>query len=136
MERDDDKTPPRRQHPFRGMQRIQQFRQFVVHEDSQALERARRRMYLAGFTAHDPPDDIGERRGSPNGCFGAMRDDRTGDRAGMALFAQGADNGGKVARRRALHHVSRRGPVATHAHVERPVVAEREAAFRLIELHR
>ena len=66
----------------------------------------------------------------------ALPHDRARDRPGMAFFAEGSDDEGEVAFARARDHVGGVRTVATHAHVERPVEAEREAACGLVELHR
>ncbi len=46
-----------------------QFAEFVVDEQPQRLERARRRMNLAGLAAHHAPDQIGQRLGGDNRRF-------------------------------------------------------------------
>ena len=62
--------------------------------------------------------------------------DRARHRAGVALLAERRDDGGKIALGGVRHHVGGARPVAAHAHVERTVETEREAALRLVELHR
>ena len=53
----DDEPPARLQHALGRGKRRGEFAQFVVDEHAQRLERARRRMDLAGPRAHDARDD-------------------------------------------------------------------------------
>ena len=57
-------------------------------------------------------------------------------RARMPLLAELEDDVGEIALRGLRHHVGGARAVAAHAHVERAVEPEREAALGLIELHR
>ena len=66
----------------------------------------------------------------------ARRDDGAGDRAGMPLLAKLEDDVGEIALGCPRHHIGGARPLAAHPHVERPVEPEREAALRLVELHR
>ena len=70
------------------------------------------------------------------GACARARDDGAGDRARMALLAELEDDVGEIALGRLCHHVGGARAVAAHAHVERPVEPEREAALGLVELHR
>jgi hypothetical protein len=54
----------------------------------------------------------------------------------MPLLAEDIDDIGKIRLGRLRHHIGRGRAVLAHAHVERTVETEREAAFGLIELHR
>ena len=54
----------------------------------------------------------------------------------MTLLAEEAEDAGKVARLEAVDYVGRTRALLRHAHVERSVGAEREAAPGLVELHR
>ena len=75
-------------------------------------------------------------RGGADRRLVARAHDGAGDRAGMALLAERRDDGGEIALGGARHHVGGARPVAAHAHVERTVEAEGEAALGLVELHR
>ena len=70
-------------------------------------------------------------------ALGATRlDDGAGDGARMALLAENENDVGEIALARRVDHVGRARPLAAHAHVERPVEAEGEAALGIVELHR
>src|SRR5262245_5739266 len=71
-----------------------------------------------------------DRRRSARGDGGA------GDMARVALFAEGRDNGRKLALGRQCHDVGRGRTGAAHAHIERTIVTKGKAACGLIELHR
>ena len=71
--------------------------ELLVDEDAQRLERAGRRMDLAGPGAHDARDDVGERARGRIGASRARGDDGAGDGARMPLFAERRDDGGKIA---------------------------------------
>ena len=66
----------------------------------------------------------------------ARRDDGARDGARMALLAERRDDRREIALGRRGHHIGRARAVAAHAHVERTVEPEREAALGLVELHR
>ncbi|GMA76045.1 hypothetical protein GCM10025880_24620 [Methylorubrum aminovorans] len=125
------------EHPLGGVEAAHEFAEFVVHRDPQALEAAGRRMDRGtGFGPHHAGDELGELgrrldRGAPT-----RLDDRAGHRARAALLAEMVEDVGERAFLLAVHEIGRARAVAAHAHVERPVLAEREAAMRLVELHR
>src|SRR4051812_24472395 len=54
----------------------------------------------------------------------------------MALLAEDIDDVGEIRLRCRSDYIGGARPVLAHAHVERSVEAEREAALGLIELHR
>ena len=54
----------------------------------------------------------------------------------MPLLAQREQQIGEVALRQRVHQIGSRTTTALHAHVERPIKTEREAALGLIELER
>ena len=82
-------------------------------------------------------DDVGQR---PGGARSAPRlraaTMARATRARMALLAELEDDVGEIALGRLRHHVGGARAVAAHAHVERAVEPEREAALGLVELHR
>ena len=62
--------------------------------------------------------------------------DHPGDAAGMAFLAEEAEDAGEIARLEAVDDVGGAGAGLRHAHVERSVGAEGEAACGLVDLHR
>ena len=58
-----------------------------------------------------------------------------GDGAGALLLAERGDDGGKVAFGELVDEVACGQAFGAHAHVERAVLGEGEAALSLIELH-
>ena len=135
MERDHHQPAARREDALRGGQPLRELAELVVDVEAQRLERARRRMDVAGPAMHHAGDDVGERAGGRDRPFAARRDDGAGDGAGAALLAEEKDDVGEVALGGLRDHVGRRRTGGAHAHVERPVEPEREAAFRRVELH-
>jgi hypothetical protein len=136
VKRDDHETAAGPEHAFGRRQRRGELAELVVHEHAQRLERARRRMHLARPRAHDLFDDVGERKRRRDWRCGSRPRDRARDVAGKTLLAERRDDLREVALGGRIDEIGRARPGAAHAHVERPVVAEREAAFGLIELHR
>ena len=113
-----------------------QFVEFRVDEDSQALERARRRMNLVRFASHHLADDIGQRLRGRDRRFLARRHDGARHGARMALLAEDVDDVGEIGFGGLRHHVRRRRPIMAHPHVERTAEPERKTALGLVELHR
>ena len=111
--------------------------ELVVHEDAQRLERARRRMDLARPCCARPCRRSRRARASwrsaasARACTMARATSRAKRSSpSVAMMCGEIALGGRV------HQIGGARPVAAHAHVERAVVAEREAALGLIELHR
>ena len=92
-------------------------------------------MNVAGPAVHDAGDDVGERAGGRDRPFAARRHDGAGDGAGAALLAEQKDDVGEIALGALRDHVGGGRTGRAHAHVERPVEAEREAALGRVELH-
>ena len=80
-------------------------------------------------------DEIGELPCRLEGLPAARLDDGARDRAGAALLAVVVEDVGEFRFRRLVDEVGGARALALHAHVERAVAAEREAALRLVELH-
>ena len=70
------------------------------------------------------------------GCCCRAAFDGAGDAPRLLFFAVDADDRRQIACRCVIDERSGVGAAPSHAHVERPVEAEREPAFRLVELHR
>ena len=137
MERDDGKPAARLQYALGRGEALHQLAQFVVDVDSQRLEDARGRMPAGNLL---PPQNslgqfsqLGRAR---ERFFAAARDDGAGDRAGAALVAQVEEDVGEVRIVFPVDDVGGGGSVLAHAHVERTVALEREAALGVVELHR
>ena len=97
-------------------------------------------MRVAGWmpfrrAAHHAGHELGQLPGPGEGCRDAVGHDRPGDAARVTLLAQVEQDGGEIGLGSAVDDVGRRWAIAIHAHVERAVGAEREAALGLIELH-
>ena len=89
-----------------------------------------------GLPCDDARHDIGERSRRGDRRLGARLDDRPCDGARVVLFAEHRDDGGKIAFRGVRNHVGGADPFATHAHIQRPVVTERESTLGIVDLHR
>ena len=81
-------------------------------------------------------DDGGEARGRDDRGLGAGRDDGAGDAARGAFLAEFEQQIGKFAFRQRVDQIGRGRSAAAHAHVQRAIAAEREAARRIVELER
>ena len=108
---------------------------FLVDEQPQRLKRPRCGMDIARPAMNDATDNVGERAGRDDRPLLSRRHDGVRDRAGMPLLAQVENDVGEIALRGARNDGGGGRPVAAHAHVERPIVAERETPLRRIELH-
>ena len=110
--------------------------QLTVHLDAQRLERPGGRVAAGapGGCGDGVADDGREFGGRADGAGG---DDGAGDPAGEALLPQHAQDACQLGLVVAVDDVGgRAGGIRPHAHVERPVVAVREAALRLVDVHR
>src|SRR3954470_15370547 len=67
--------------------------------------------------------------------FFPARLDHAGDAAGVTLFAEEAEDAGKVARLETVDDIGSTQARLRHAHVERSVAAEGKATLGLVELH-
>ena len=134
---DHDQPAAGLEHALGRGKRRGEFAELVVDEDAQRLERARRRMDVAGPRAHDAGDDVGERaRGARSARSPRARRWRGRRRAHGAPRRGSQMMVGEIALGRARDDVGGARALAAHAHVERPVEAEGEAALGLVELHR
>ena len=136
MERHHHQPAAGLEHGFGGRQGGRQLGELLVDEDAQRLERAGRRMNGARPRPHHALDDVGERPRGADRRFAARRDDGAGDGAGVALLAERLDDVGEIALGRRRDHIGGGRAGVAHAHVERTVEPEREAALGLVELHR
>ena len=135
MERHHHQPAAGLQYPLRRGEAVRKLRHLVVDEQPERLERAGGRMDVAGPPVHHASHDVGERPGGRDRSFAARRHDGAGDGAGAALLAQEVNDIGEVALAAFRDHVGRGRACGAHAHVEGAVEAEREAAFRRVELH-
>ena len=111
--------------------------QFLVDEDTQRLERPRRRMDAVGPRVDHGADDVGERAGGRDRRLGAGRDDGAcATRRAKRSSPSVAMIAGEIALGGVRDHIGGARSVAAHAHVERTVEPERKAALGLVELHR
>jgi hypothetical protein len=110
--------------------------QFIVHGDPQGLKCPGCRILPGLGLRDDGADDIRELCGALDRPTLSCRGDRAGDPAGKPLFAKRTNKLGKVGLRQGRHQVRSAQSVAAHPHIERAVGAEREAAFRRVELGR
>ena len=136
MEGDDGQPPAGPEHPLGGVQRPRQFAELVVDGDAERLEDAGRRMQAARLGADQPGDEIGQLRGGLDAALAAFFDDGAGNGPGPPLLAVMKEDVGQLRLAGFVEEVGGARPVPLHAHVERPVAAEREAALGLVKLHR
>ena len=137
MKRHDRKATAGLEQPLRGAKAAHEFAELVVDRDAQRLKGARRGMgELAAPRRRDPRDHPGElqRRGERL-CL-AVGDDGARDPARGALLAEMKQNVGDRRLVLVAQDVGGRTAAASHAHIEGRVEAQREAARRLVELHR
>ena len=111
--------------------------QLFIHEDAQGLKGAGGGMDpVRARVCTTRPTMSASARVVRIGRFGAGADNGAGDGAGMTLLAERSDDGGEIALGRMRHHVGCARSGVAHAHVERPIQAERKSALGLVELHR
>ena len=137
VERHHREAPAGLDEPLGGAKPAHEFAQFVVDRDAQRLEGACRGMgQLSAPRRRDAGDEPGklQRRGERL-CL-AVGDDGARDPASGALLAEVKQNVGDRPLVLVAQDVGGRTAAAPHAHVEGSVEAEREAARRLVELHR
>ena len=132
----DDQPAAGLQDALGGGERRRQVRQFLVDEDAQRLERPRRRMdSIRPRVNHACRRSRPARawsRSAPACARRRWRGDRARKRSSPSVAMMLARSRSEA---RAITSAAL-GPVAAHAHVERAVETEREAALGLIELHR
>src|SRR5437870_7329027 len=92
-------------------------------------------MDIACTGTHDRGDDLCERAGGFDGRLGARLKNGSCDGARMPFLAQGEDYVGEIAFTPCVDQIGSTGALAFHAHIERPIKAERESAPRSVELH-
>src|SRR5579885_114081 len=136
MEGNDDEFPARREDALCREQRRGKLKQFVVYIDTQRLKGARRGIDLAWLAAHDSAHDLGETRRCRNRRLLARLVNRARDLAREFFLPEHGDDAEELALVVRVHDVGGARPARFHAHVERPLAAEGEAAFELVELHR
>src|SRR4029077_3852052 len=102
----------------------------------QGLERAGGRVEPRFATRDRGTDDVGQLRRPPDWSTVARRGDRPRHATGIALLAEGADQRGQFLLGEPRDEIGRGLALAPHAHVERAVGREREAALGAAKLHR
>ena len=128
--------PPGASSSARLRQRALDLAEFVVHPDAQRLEAARRRIDAGAVRRQHAADDGGEPAGRGDRRLGARGHDGARDAARRALLAEFEQQIGQLAFRQRIDQIGGGRAAAAHAHVQRAVGAEREAARRVIELER
>ena len=136
MEGDHGEPPARREHRLGAVQRPDQLAELVIDRDAQALEGPRRRMGAARLAPDDAGDEIRELLGRRDRCLAPGFDDGARHGARASLLAIVVDDVGEHALIGLVDELGRALAARLHPHVERPVIAEREAALGLVELHR
>ena len=137
MKTDHGQPAVRRQALERSVERGLEFLQLAVDVDAQRLENASRRMLVPLGAARDARDHLGKLQRALERLGLAVRDDGARDARRHALLAKFTKNADQFLERRAVDHVGGAHPLARrHAHVERAVLHEAEAARRVVDLRR
>ena len=135
MERHHRQAAAWTQQGFRCSQRPLQLAELVIDVDAKRLKGPGRRI---DFSA--PAEHIGYDRGELPGArdrrLATTLDDRFGDPPTGTLLAIAIDDRGERSLVGAIDHISRRLAIIRHAHVERTILGEGEAAFGVVELLR
>src|SRR5256885_1346769 len=123
--------------PERAGQAALELPELVVDEHAQRLERAGRGMLAGLARAHGGPDQGGELAGAGERASAPRRDDGLRHAPRETLLSEGGDHlaylvEARTSEPRRYGFAARR----VHAHVERAVSSEAEAALRIIELRR
>nr|RAV91232.1 hypothetical protein DBT45_09165 [Aerococcus tenax] len=136
MESDGGKTPALAEQRLGAREPMSKLAKLVIDENPERLKGPRRGMNaVLRAAADDAGDRIGQRQRAVELRFGPRLHDRLGDGARPLLLAIDGDDAGKIGLVEGVDDIGGRKPLAAHAHVERTVLLEGEAAFRLIELH-
>ena len=138
MEGDDGQPAAGLQRPLGGKQRAGELAELVIDEDAQRLEDAGRRVDLVLRIAADMRLDR-RRQGRACARTGASRAAARSSRAMRPACRSSPRKPKMRARSPGLKRLTTSAAVSAgprHAHVERAVGAEREAAIGLVELHR
>jgi hypothetical protein len=135
MKGNDREPTARLQCALRGGERFSDLLQFFIHQQSQRLKAARRRIDFVRPPAHHAADDVGEFAGALDRRFRAFLHDRPRHRPRPPFFAKRREHTRKIGFRPFIDDIGGTRPVAAHAHVERPVAAKGKAALRLVDLH-
>ena len=132
----DHEPPAGFENSLGGVQRAHQFAEFVVDGDPQSLKNPRSGVNAARLLPDQRGYQIRKLFGGLEWLPAPRLDNCACNGASAALFAVMVENVGQFRFRRFVDEIGRAGSVALHAHVERPVVAERKPALCLVELHR
>src|SRR6266571_893399 len=138
VERDHDEPAAGREPAGEAVERGAQPLQLAVHVNAQRLERQRRGIDAA---AARPPrrraHDLGEVLRAAERSAPPPLDDAAGDAPRGPLLAVAVDDVGQLGLGHPVHDLGGRDSAArVHAHVERPVALQAEAALGAVELHR
>ncbi len=136
MERDDDETSAGLQRCFRRKQRLGEFAEFIIDEDAQRLEDARRGMDLVlGLARRDDLDEAGQIARRLERLFRPPLLDGAGNAPRLLFLAEKAENTNEIADLGAIDDIGSTHAGSRHAHVERPIPLERKTALGLVDLH-
>ncbi len=136
MEGDHHQPAALAQHLLGGLQTGLQFVQLGVDGDAQGLKGAGGRMHLGPApAAQGALDGVGQVQGALERRLGPAAGQGGGDAARLALLTIEPENAGQLGRLGGVDQVGGALALARHAHVQRPVAHEREAAIGLVQLH-
>ena len=114
-----------------------EFGELAVHVDAQGLKHARGRMLVALLAAGDPRNHPGQLQGALEGLRFAVLDDGARDARRLALLAVFAKDADQLIQGSAVDDIGgARADARRHAHIQRPVLHEAEAARGIVELRR
>jgi hypothetical protein len=135
MEADHCEATAGRQPRERRVERGLQFGELAIDVNAQRLEHAGGRMLVALLAAGDARDHLGELGRALERPHATILHDGARDARRQALFAVLAKDSDELGQRRAVDDIGGALPrTRRHAHVERTVLQETEAALGVIEL--
>ena len=136
MKRDDREAAARHQQPLGRGEAPVELAELVIDRDPQGLKGAGRRIE-PGLTPRDcAAHDVRELAGAADRGTTARRDDCSCDAPCVAFLAEIANQFGEVALLEPGNQIGGARPILSHAHIERTVETEREAALGGVELGR
>ena len=137
MERNHCQAATRREDRFSCDEATLQFAQLIVHGDTQRLEGPRCGIALVfRRETHRATHDLGQLAGCLDSLDLAGLDNGVRDPAAAAFLAVAPEDVGELHFVGFVHEIRCGWPALFHAHVERAVPTEGEAALGTIELHR
>jgi len=128
MKRNDDQPPARGEQGQGLIQGAFDFGEFIIHPYPQRLEAARCRIEARPIRRQNAANDAGELACGGDRGFCPRGDDGARNPSGRPFLTQLEQHVRELMFRQRIHEIRCCRPLAIHAHIQRSISAEREAA--------